>query len=194
MTDTEYKSILLKFRGEAAGDLPFVPCIENLIDDEYCQHISAMLEGENMHWERKKAVSDLGHALPSEAGLYMFVWQPKFTMRVAPQQKISLQWVLYVGKAGGASGGGNIKDRYLNEYSKYVGKDPSYLWEKRDVIRREQVMARYLTLQPLEFWFLTVSNISEIELMERKLIKLLRPPLNIQHGVRLRAGKPERVI
>jgi hypothetical protein len=194
MTDSEFKGILLKFRSEPAGDLPFAPCIESLIDDEYCQHMSRMLEGEDKHWERKKAVPDLSQVLPSETGLYMFVWQPKFTLRVAPERNLALQWVLYVGKAGGTTGGGNIKNRYHSEYSKYVGRDPSILWEKQNATKREQFLARYLTLQPLEFWFLTVSNVNEIELMERKLIKLLRPPLNIQHGVRLRAGKPEKVV
>jgi|GEM_PF-2055830 len=193
MTDSEFKSVLLKFRGESAGELPFAPCIESLIDDEYCQHITGMLEGEDMHWERKKAVPGLGQSLPDSPGLYMFVWQPKFKLRVALDERIALHWILYVGKAGGSVGGGNIRNRYLNEYSKYVGKDPSCLWEKQDTTKRELVLARYLTLQPLEFWFLTVSNANEIELMERKLIKLLRPPLNIQHGTKLRAGKSEKV-
>jgi hypothetical protein len=42
----------------------------------------------------------------------------------------------------------------------------------------------------LEYWYLTLDNVRDIELLEKRLIRMLRPPLNQQHGRRLRPGKP----
>jgi hypothetical protein len=122
----------------------------------------------------------------------MFVWRPEFTLRFAAPPEIErLSWVLYVGKAGKQGGTTDtIKHRYIGEYSKYVGKDPSCLWDSNAPKDREDRLARYLTLRPLEYWFLIVEDLRDILILERKLIRLLRPPLNQQHGPRIRPGKP----
>lgn len=191
MTEQEFKDNLLKFKEEPASLLHFAPCIERLIDDEYCLNLSNSLCLEESCWERHKAVAGLGPSLPNEPGLYMFVWNPKFSVRFTSEQSASFRWVLYVGKAGEEGGSGSIKNRYLTEYSKYVGKDASQLWETKEATKREEKLARYLTLRPLEFWYLTMGNVQEIARLEHRLIKLLRPPLNIQHGAKLRLGKPQ---
>ena len=170
--------------------LHFTPCIEDLIDNSYCQRLSEMLYAEKKHWEQHKAVPGLGAMLPDEAGLYMFVWEPRFTLRTTSTETSNLRWVLYIGKAGGPGGKGTIRNRYTSEYSKYVGQDPSPLWDTQVVTKRDKRLARYLTLRPLDFWFLPIDDVQEIERLERKLIKLLRPPLNDQHGAKLRAGNP----
>jgi hypothetical protein len=99
--------------------------------------------------------------------------------------------VLYIGKAGIEDGKfDTIKSRYSSEYSKYVGGDIGCLWDDKPAIEREQKLARYLTLRPLEYWFLPIPTTKDIPLLERKLVRLLKPPLNNQHsGPRIKPGK-----
>lgn len=82
-----------------------------------------------------------------------------------------------------------IKHRYMTEYSKYVGKDPSCLWDSHAPRDREEKLARYLALRPLEYWFLQIPDVRDILILERKMIRMLRPPLNQQHGPKIRPGK-----
>ena len=197
MNTEEFKQALLKYREEeVTHPLIFMPRIEHLIDHEYCLNLNELLLQEGYKWEKRKATSELGISLPDEAGLYMFVWKPTFSLTFdSGTVEEYLSWVLYIGQAGGKEEEtGTIKKRYTGEYYKYIGKDISQLWEKDEITKREQLLARYLTLRPLEYWFLTVDNKSEIHLLERKLIKLLRPPLNRQYGPKLRTGKTEKVV
>lgn len=194
MTEQEYTDVIIKHREEPAPILPFAPCVERLIDNAYCMNLSKLLASEGTHWERQKAVPTLGPMLPNAPGLYMFVWQPYLWFQTGPEQSVNFPWVLYVGKAGGPEGNGVIRNRYQNEYCKFVGGDASQLWKTQEPTKREERLARYLTLRPLEFWWLTIDNIYEIERLERKLISSLRPPLNDHYGVKLRAGKPVPVI
>jgi hypothetical protein len=121
----------------------------------------------------------------------MFVWKPDLMFRFAAAPHVEqLCWVLYVGKAGTEEGKNDtIKHRYLNEYSNYLGKDASCLWDSHAPTDREQKLARYLTLRPMEYWFLSMGDVRDILILERKLIRLLRPPLNAQHGPKIRPGK-----
>jgi hypothetical protein len=63
------------------------------------------------------------------------------------------------------------------------------LWEDTPTESREQRLSRYLTLRPLEYWFLILDDVRDIEVLERKLIRMLWPPLNRQHKRKLRPGK-----
>ncbi len=192
MNDQEFELILSKFRGQPASVLEFKPAIEALIDSKDCLALGKILHPVGLKWERINARETSGAMLPPERGLYMFVWRPELTIEFSsPPETERFCWVLYIGKAG-SEGGTNdtIKNRYLSEYSKYVGKDPSCLWDSHAASKREDRLARYLTLRPLEFWFLTMTSIPDIQLMEKRLIKILQPPLNIQYGAKLRAGTP----
>jgi len=190
MNDQEFRELLQKYRDEPASVLAFQPSIELLIDSHHCQAINSFLHQPGILWERKKAVDSLGNSLPDSPGLYMFVWRPELTLRFANTETERFGWVVYIGKAGTEEGRRDtIKQRYVSEYSKFVGKDPSCLWDTSPVEDRESRLARYLTLRPLEYWFLTMQDVREIQLLEKRLIKLLRPPLNLQHGVKLRPGK-----
>lgn len=192
MNEHEFHQILDKYRDESSPILDFQPDVERLINSNYCKNLDIIIHGSETRWERMKAVESLGASLPEAKGVYMFVWMPDFCFRFASQPAMErLHWVLYVGKAGTEGGTyDTIKHRYLSEYSKYVGKDPSCLWEHPPPTNREQRLSRYLTLRPLEYWFLSVAKVSDIELFERKLIRLLQPPLNRQHGPKIRPGKP----
>lgn len=192
MNEQEFIATVNKFRDEKASELPFVPSIERLIDSQSCKALADVFHEANGKWERRKAVPNLGQSLPRERGIYAFVWKPDFVFRFAASPEIEqLSWVLYVGKAG-EEGGKNdtIHHRYVNEYSRYVGRDVSGLWDRSIPTRREERLARFLTLRPLEYWFLLVPEISDIPVLERRLIKLLQPPLNRQYGPTISPGKP----
>lgn len=191
MNEQEFALLMHKFRFEPATPLQFQPCIELLIDGDFCKGIDKIIHEAGTTWERRIAVESLGTSLPDERGLYMFVWRPELTFRfsAAPQTERPC-WALYVGKAGTEDGTKDtIRQRYLSEYSKYVGRDASCLWDAKDAVERHDRLARYLTLRPLEYWFLPMLNVRDIGLLERKIIKLLNPPLNRQHGVKIKPGK-----
>lgn len=192
MNDQEFEQVLAKYRDEAAPLLEFYPYVEHLIDSNYCKCLDKIIHAADVRWERRKAVENLGVSLPEVKGLYMFVWAPDFCFRFDGQAAAErIYWVLYVGKAGTQDGTHDtIKHRYLTEYSKYVGKDPSGLWNRQPAVSREERLSRFLTLRPLEYWFLPLTKESDIELFEKKLIRMLQPPLNRQHGPKIRPGKP----
>lgn len=193
MNDEEFTLLVHKFRDEAAHVLSFTPCIEKLIDSEHCNQIGSLMHRNGARWEHRKATNTLHESLPKVKGIYMFVWMPCLTLKFDPNEEIRpMTFVLYVGKAGIADGTQDtIKSRYQSEYSKYVARDASSLWDEQVADTREERLARYLTLRPLEYWFLQIEHVRDIVLIEKQLIKLLRPPLNSQHGLRLRPGKPE---
>ncbi len=119
----------------------------------------------------------------------MFVWRPLLTLEIDnPPQTFRPSWVLYVGKAGEEGGTHDtIQHRYVSEYSKYVGKDPSCLWENSSLDDRHARLGKYLSVRPLEYWFLLMESPRDIIHFERSLIKILNPPVNRQYGVMLRA-------
>lgn len=194
MNEGEFRDRIHKFRGEVAGELTFEPSIELLLDSDFCQGIDRIVHAVGgTRWERRVAVEDLGNSLPDVRGLYLFVWRPSFQFRFAAEPfSERLSWILYVGKAGIEGGQSDtIRHRYLVEYRKYVGGDPSQLWDTKDA-NRAQRLATYLTLRPLEYWFLPLEEPRDVEVLERKLLRMFRPPLNRQYGgPRMRPGKPE---
>lgn len=189
--DEDLKSALHKYRDEPLESLYFAPSIDLLMDAEHCVTVDQMAHGSGARWERLKATPTLASQIPDETGIYMFVWRPNIALRFsAPPETERLFWILYVGKAGGPdSPNATIRNRYQSEYRKYVGRDPSCLWSGPSPDTRELRLARYLTLRPLEFWYLPIEKVAEISLLEKRLLKLLRPPLNYQHGPKLRPGK-----
>lgn len=192
MNEAEFVQLVHKFRDEPAATLIFEPSIEILIDTAHCDSLNRSIHESGCKWERRLATPNLGPQLPDERGLYMFVWKPQLALKFeqAPAEE-RFCWVLYVGKAGEKDATADtIRNRYLSEYSKYVGKDATCLWDHTPAESREDRLSRFLTLRPLEYWFLTLENVRDIELLERRLIKMLRPPLNQQYGRKLRVGKP----
>lgn len=192
MNDNEFFQLVHKYRDEAATPLSFEPAIEILIDSVHCESLVKSIHQGGSKWERMVATPALAAMLPAERGLYMFVWRPMLALKFAqPPNEERFCWVLYVGKAGQSDGTSDtLKDRYGSEYCKYVAKDATCLWDETPAESREERLSRYLTLRPLEYWYLTLDNVRDIEVLEKRLIRMLRPPLNQQHGRRLRPGKP----
>ncbi len=200
ITSDEFKRILIKFRDEEPHSLYFEPRLDRLMDSEECQGFSTVLHESGRRWERRPATATLATMLPDERGIYMFVWCPALSLLCdegsdskAPRAE-RFRYVLYVGKAGVEEGKTDtLKERFKSGYAKYIGNDPSPLWTERvpDDPKREQLLSRYLALRPLEFWYIILKDMKEIQTFEKKLIKTLNPPLNKQHGRRLRIGKAE---
>lgn len=192
MNEEEFASIVAQHRDEPASRLDFSPCIERLIDKGLCRELVNHLETDGRQWERRVAVENLHISLPQVCGVYMFVWRPSFEFVHSTGEKHSPFWILYIGKAG-KEGGSNdtIQHRYQTEYSKYVGKSVSVVWNQSPSQTRSERLAKYLTLRPLEYWFLQLTELNDIGLLERQLIRTFRPPLNRHHGAVLRAQKPE---
>lgn len=191
MNDAEFVQLVHKFRDEPASLLVFEPSIEILIDSVHCEWMNKNIHQSGSKWERMLAVPNLWSQLPDERGLYMFVWRPGLALQFAsaPQEE-RFCWVLYIGKAGEKDAvRDTIRHRYQQEYSKYVGQNATCLWDETPAESREQRLSRYLTLRPLEYWFLTLTDVRDIELLEKRLIRTLRPPLNQQYGPKLRPGK-----
>ncbi|WAX78798.1 hypothetical protein [Streptomyces sp. KMM 9044] len=144
----------------------------------------------NVHaspWERLLAVENLADSLPQEAGLYMFVWRPTFKLAMADNSPSSFHQILYIGQAGGAGQQGNtLRNRY-REYKKYLNGNPEALWATQPPDTRRGRLTHYLTLRPLEYWFTTIADRSQIENLETRLIDLYNPPANVQKRPKLHA-------
>jgi hypothetical protein len=167
--------------------------VNHLVDVDYCRTLSDSLRRTSARWERSIATSNLGNMLPSNPGLYMFVWCPEFFFELAnPENSQNLYYVIYVGRA---LSGTTIRARYNSEYSRYIQSDFGSLWDNIDQKTREQRLKKHLSLMPLEFWYLPLSlDDGGICLLEKRMIKLLNPPANSDGTVKARrGGKPEDI-
>jgi hypothetical protein len=191
VSEEEYKQILIKFKSEAAHPLAFTPNAASLLDVEFCRQLEAGLRrgdgGISRSWKVRTATADLSEAGESVGieecfGLYMFVWSPELTFSTSEKGSQRLSWVLYIGRAGSEDGSaGTIRSRYRGEYSKFVGRSPEGLWRSDDPDgSRSERLRLYLSLRPLEFWYLKMVDVRDIALYEKKLIQLLNPPVNVQ--------------
>ena len=187
LNDKEFEEVIRRYKDQSASGLSFVPDLARMLNYNDCKDLSSDLQSGGHTWERHKAVENLANRLPSERGLYMFVWTPPLEFLFANESPSpKLTWVLYVGKAGVENGTRDtFKDRYQSDYKGKVGTDPKKLWDKIDECRlRDQRLAKYLTLRPLEYWYLPIRDLGYLTKLETRLLKLLNPPLNTQHVVR----------
>jgi hypothetical protein len=189
-------SLVARHRDADSPTLEINWALLRLLDRGSCQQLQVDLQAEGEPWEVMTATERTWEAVPAESGLYMFVWRPWFTFDVAERRRPGdLGQVLYIGKAGADDNGqptsGNLRLRY-RDYLKHLRNDPDVLWSRTEPHTRPQLLDRYLTLRPLEYWFTVVPRHSEVPLLEDRLIKLLNPPCNKQRAPRLkgRLGPP----
>jgi len=152
--------------------------------------VSSDLASVGMKWEHQRAVKELWRILPPVSGLYMFVFRSPLTLSAVAGSHQPI-WVLYVGRAGSETQAHTIKERYRQNYAKYVEGDPEALWSKDQILNRDQRLARYLTIYPLEFWWLEITDRTKIKPLEDHLIKILDPLLNTTQKLNLRPSAPE---
>lgn len=147
------------------------------------------LGGAGGTWEVRRATPSLANSIPAKCGLYMFVFRSHLKMSMADDGHHQPTWVLYVGRAGHAESARTLRDRYKGEYAKYVGGDPELLWSDGLANNRGEALKRYLSIWPLEYWYLVVEDRAAIPHMEDRLIKLFAPPLNRQGQLKLKVGQ-----
>lgn len=199
MTDPRVRAAIERRRDEPPPRLYFDPPIDRLMDSEHCAALATDLRNVAPGgWERAKATKVAWKMLPSEPGLYMFVWEPEFELDVAESQQAQrLPWILYVGRAGGRNSGNTIRARYRAEYATLVGADPSCLWAEacHTAEGRTERLARYLSVSPLWLWYAVVTDGAQLNQLEQRLFNLLTPPLNRAGGPRLRrSGRPSKAF
>ncbi|WP_172273707.1 hypothetical protein [Caulobacter sp. RHG1] len=137
-------------------------------------------------WESYKATPTLTNHIPAVSGLYMFVFRSHFKLSLAAETAHTPLWVMYVGRAGDGSSKQTLRDRYRNDYAKHVGGDPEQLWDDAPKLNRAAALKKYLSLWPLEYWFLPVEDRTAIPDLEKRLIRLFAPPLNKIGRLRVR--------
>lgn len=176
-------------RDEPSPTLELQIPLLRLLDVPYCEDLNNKLRAVAGEWEVMMATERGAESLPSQPGLYMFVWRPPLRFR-APQRPDSFAYILYVGKAGSEQSDSTIKVRYRS-YTRYLAGEPDKLWEEPVVRTRPTELARYLNLRPLEFWYTVIADRDEVSLLEKQLIKTLNPPLNGQQVPKVRLTTPQ---
>jgi hypothetical protein len=182
-------------REDPSPSLPFALPIDRLMDDAYCQNIGGALAAAGSDWMSKKATKELWRQLPEKPGLYMFVWTPCLSMSLErePANRHCFRWVLYIGKTGD-SGAMTLRQRYKGGYAKYMERDPEALWDRNEPKGRPARLARYLRIQPLEYWYIVINDRPKIAHLEKRLVALLNPPLNRTGLPKLQVNRPEKAF
>ena len=191
--ETRIRESLQRHADEPPIPLGFELSVSHLLDTDRCDVLTQDLTTLGSPWECAAATQELADILPMCAGLYMFVWIPDFVLTTVGgkgTRDYRHQYVLYVGKAAGGAHG-TIRGRYKNEYQQYVCQDPELLWEIKTASRREQRLKKYLNLWPLEFWYKEVEHPEKITNLEKRLIGMLSPPINVQSKPRFKLAKQE---
>ena len=143
-------------------------------------------------WEIRRAIPSLWTSLPSCSGLYMFVYKTPLLLECANEDRINPRWVMYVGRAGNVAKPGSLKQRYREDYERYVGGHPEMLWNADKPMTRTDRLKKYLTIYPLEYWFCRVEDHKVISDLESRLIKLFAPPLNDKSRLKLKPLKSQQ--
>jgi hypothetical protein len=183
------RDTLARHRDHPAISLPFSLPINWMLDADLGDALSKDLSVEGGSWETRRATLDL--KVPAECGLYMFVYRSHLKLNLAHGGGHQATWVLYVGRAGSPDSEKTLRDRYKGEYCKYIGGNPENLWSSEPANNRARLLQRYLSIWPLEYWYLTVQDRNKIPDLEGRLIKLFSPPLNRNGHLRLRKGEPQ---
>jgi hypothetical protein len=182
--------LVRQYRDSPSPVLPNQLALLRLLDKAGCETLRGDLQRHGLPWEVRMATQRTWEMIPDQPGLYMFVWRPWFRFDVAEEQRpIDLVQVLYVGQAGsGKYRQATLRSRYKTGYSKYFPSDPARLWEEREVLRRNDRLERYLSLQPLEYWFTVIEAREQIGLLEDRLLQMLNPVINRDRRPKLVRG------
>jgi hypothetical protein len=188
----ELSQALIKYQYEEPQELAFKLLPNRLVNKLYCESLSDdLVNAFGNNWERLIATKELAARLPELPGIYMFIWKPFFNFKF-DDDRTSLNYIVYIGKAGGAYNNSTLRTRYKAEYSKIVKSNAEHIWNCSDLKTRSDRLNKYLNLFELEYWYLVMgkNNSNVIEKFENKLIKLFNPPAN-RSGLRAKYGDPQ---
>ncbi|MGH6678420.1 MAG: hypothetical protein ACREDL_05705 [Bradyrhizobium sp.] len=190
MMDSIVREALARHREDPPPGLTMTVPIHHLMDRDFCGVVTSDLSKFCATWEKRLATPDLWKQLPAVSGVYMFVFASTLVFRT-DAGSLCPSWVLYIGRAGSADSNRTIRGRYQGEYSKHIGKSPEALWSAGAPATRDDRMAQYLTIYPLQYWFTTMSDRSQIPTIEDRLIKLLAPMMNGRQLPHFRPQTPQ---
>jgi len=155
------------------------------------RHLSEMMEGLGS-WECMRAHPDAAREIPKKPGLYMFVWCPPLRLKFADPIKVCsasetnayfvTNYVVYIGQAGGGGGRGDLCARFKGDYARILKQgSPKELFSRTEGKTRKEKLERYLSLEPLDYWFMVVEDTDALMALERSLQEFLNPPAIIQN-------------
>ncbi len=179
--------------GEIGRVIPFNLPSALLADHAHCSSLTDLMlrASRDGGWEVHPASTISESTIPESPGIYMFVWCPELRFpRSSPNDHKQLTLVLYVGQAGGSRTQGTLRTRF-REYQPFIGAHAEVLWDEAPLDSRTRRKQCYLSLEPLEYWFLACEADSDIDGIERRLFDLLKPPMNKQRPKGLRVGPTE---
>ncbi|SHF91476.1 hypothetical protein [Vibrio gazogenes] len=160
--------------------------MEFLQDLQFCNTLSDDIKAYG-NWGVIKNVSSVSsNNIPSDRGIYMFVWTPKFFL-YNDDDKISFKYVVYVGDASNEN---NLLDKFNKNYKNVINSEPDIHWTKDVASSRIDRLKKVMNLGCLEYWYLTMDRASVGQIMDVKnrLVRIFNPPGN--EGFR----KPIRAI
>ena len=189
---TIVRDVLARHREDPSIALAFEFAIYWQMDQDIGATLGKDLRNLCSKWEVRRAIPSLWTSLPSCSGLYMFVYRTPLSFECANDAMVEPRWVLYVGRAGNRDKPGSLKQRYREEYHRYVGGHPEALWNSEKPDTRADRLKKYLTIYPLEYWFCSVNDHRDVVALEDRLIKLFSPPLNDKSRLRLKPLKSQQ--
>ena len=134
-------------------------------DRDISDDLQRTLDQAGVEWMRRNASPGLARDLPRSAALYMFVWQPFFSVTLAGRERENFPMVLYVGRTTA------LRTRY-SEYAAILSATRATRDERQNL--RDLFKARQL-----EFWYALVHP-TELDELEQRLITIFDPPGNTQ--------------
>lgn len=143
-----------------------LPGGSHLSDRDISTDLQRTLDQADVEWMRRNASPGLARDLPRSAALYMFVWQPFFSVTLAGRERENFPMVLYVGKTTA------LRTRY-NEYASILSAT------RADKDERQKLLRDLFKARQLEFWYAPVRP-AELGELEQRLITIFDPPGNTQ--------------
>lgn len=180
MLEHALKAAILNNMSERSPSLVFEITPDRLVNRDYSENLSNEVFVK-LNWEVLIASQSILDRIPETPGLYMFVWKPYFRLK-NNVGSFDLRYVLYVGKADASTS--NLRTRFKKDYNEHVKQNPDILWSKNDIDSRDKRLRKYLNLWELEYWFCSMTNVDDIEKInkyEKDLIETLSPPINYQY-------------
>jgi hypothetical protein len=158
------------------------------LDQTLSEVLSTDLKLAGSSWEIMQATPTLWTQLPDKTGIYMFVYRSHIELQLQDGSLFTPKTVLYVGRAGNVNSKNTLRKRYKAGYVQYIDGSLEELWGHNGSRARADMLRRYLTLWPLQYWFLVIEDCTKIASIEDRLIKIFSPPLNINGRLRAKFG------
>ena len=179
VSPSELDDLISLNAGAQGRHLPCLIPIGMMINSKRCEAFQRQIEtAADGKWEVLPAKAASASSVPKLPGIYMFVWHPTLVLtRSQPHSDYPLRYILYVGSTGADDSAGTLRERYRT-YVPHFEANPRSLWTDEALKSRNARLDCFLSLIPLEFWFLACAEANLIDEIEARLIEFLNPPIN----------------